>query len=236
MLLPYQKRPRVVLEFGTKHIQNDTGLSEQSSKHTVTIIGQVRTASAEEIVLAPLIMGAPSLEHPKNMDIGLPMWELAFHGWDWFQTLPEDLDEFGRMKEITVARAEEWLNTMRSTHEATVKAAIAELLADNVQKDWGGEECDHFTADVHVCGKRITAAFALKGPAGGRRLKPMTPAMLGKHGDQIYRLAQTPARLLIVQHCHDVLPAVRIPSARSPSGPTIPVGIASLTERTPTGS
>jgi hypothetical protein len=32
---------------------------------------------------------------------------------------------------------------------------------------------------------------------------------LGKNNDQIYRLAQEPAQLLVVQHCHDILPPVR---------------------------
>lgn len=32
---------------------------------------------------------------------------------------------------------------------------------------------------------------------------------LGKNNDQIVRLSQEPANLLIVQHCHDVLPPVR---------------------------
>jgi hypothetical protein len=32
---------------------------------------------------------------------------------------------------------------------------------------------------------------------------------LGKKGDQILRLANEPADVLIVQHCHDILPVVR---------------------------
>jgi hypothetical protein len=32
---------------------------------------------------------------------------------------------------------------------------------------------------------------------------------LGKNNDQIVRLASEPADVLIVQHCHDILPAVR---------------------------
>lgn len=28
--------------------------------------------------------------------------------------------------------------------------------------------------------------------------------MLGKNGDQIYRMAGTPAKLLVLQHCHSV--------------------------------
>jgi len=32
---------------------------------------------------------------------------------------------------------------------------------------------------------------------------------LGKNNDQIVRLAQEPAEILIVQHCHEIKPAVR---------------------------
>ena len=37
----------------------------------------------------------------------------------------------------------------------------------------------------------------------------MTLNQLGKNNDQIYRLAQEPAELLVVQHCHDITAAVR---------------------------
>jgi hypothetical protein len=150
VLLPYQKRPRVVLEFSTKYIQNDTGRIEQSSKNIVTVIGQVRAVSADEIVLAPLVMGAPSFEHPLNANAGLPLWELAFRGWEWYETLPEDIDEFAKMKDIAVGHLDEWVGPMHQVTESAVKAAICELLADNRQKDWGGEECDHFSAHVHI--------------------------------------------------------------------------------------
>ena len=32
---------------------------------------------------------------------------------------------------------------------------------------------------------------------------------LGKNNDQIVRLSHEPAQVLIVQHCHDILPSVR---------------------------
>jgi hypothetical protein len=32
---------------------------------------------------------------------------------------------------------------------------------------------------------------------------------LGKNNDQIFRLSQEPAKVLIVQHSHDITPAVR---------------------------
>jgi hypothetical protein len=55
-------------------------------------------------------------------------------------------------------------------------------------------------------GKRISTAFLFKGPA---KFHPMIPADLGKNGDQIGRLFSEPADLLILQHCHEVTPAVR---------------------------
>jgi hypothetical protein len=36
----------------------------------------------------------------------------------------------------------------------------------------------------------------------------MTIAALGKNGDQIDRLFTEPAQLLVIQHCHEIRPAV----------------------------
>jgi hypothetical protein len=36
----------------------------------------------------------------------------------------------------------------------------------------------------------------------------MTIAMLGKNGDQLQRLACSPAEVLVVQHCHEIRPEV----------------------------
>jgi hypothetical protein len=37
----------------------------------------------------------------------------------------------------------------------------------------------------------------------------MTMAELGKNGDQISRLFEEPAELLVLQHCHEITPDVR---------------------------
>jgi hypothetical protein len=75
-----------------------------------------------------------------------------------------------------------------------------------VVKDWGGEQADHYSAHLHLDGRPTTAGFLFKGPA---RFRPMGLNSLGKNNDQIYRLAQLPANLLVVQHCHEILPPVR---------------------------
>ncbi len=65
---------------------------------------------------------------------------------------------------------------------------------------------DHFTSSITIGESRKTAAFVFKGPA---RFEPMTPKHLGKNADQIFRLSQSLAQVLIIQHCHDIGEAVR---------------------------
>jgi hypothetical protein len=130
------------------------------------------------------------------------MW----HGGDFGEILPEDIEEFSRAREIKITDAVEWQNTMSKISESHVKQSIGELLSEPTKKDWGGESDDHFSANTTVGGRRRTAAFLLKGPTNFRE---MTLEMCGKRADQIYRLAKTSAEVLVVQHAHLVGDAVR---------------------------
>ncbi len=127
-------------------------------------------------------------------------------GHDYGEILPEDIEQFAGMKDVKAQSADEWMQAMRAIPEVQVKEAIAGLLTEPVKADWGGEENDHFSANVTVAGTRRTAAFLLKGPA---KFQEMTPAMCGKNGDQIVRLARSGADVSIVQHSHLVGSAVR---------------------------
>ena len=64
-------------------------------------------------------------------------------------------------------------------------------------KDWGGENNDVFTTALRIGGKRRRAAFALKGPA---KTGPLVPGKMGKNGDQIQRLFNSPAEVFFVQY------------------------------------
>ena len=98
-------------------------------------------------------------------------------------------------------------NRLKNVPERQVKELLCRLLSESqVPNDWGGEETDIFSSNLTVDGKRLTAAFLLKGPA---KFHEMTPADCGKNGDQIYRLFNTPADVFVLQHCHRVSPAVR---------------------------
>lgn len=58
----------------------------------------------------------------------------------------------------------------------------------------------------------LIAAIDRAGSKTRRLDRPTLPALtdeLGKNNDQIVRLSHEPASLLVVQHCHEILPAVR---------------------------
>lgn len=117
----------------------------------------------------------------------------------------ENVDSFALAKTEPRPDATD-LALLKNIPEADVKQAFAEIMGEQtIPKDWGGERSDLF-GSVIIDGQRISAAFAFKGPA---KFKPMTMAELGKNGDQIDRLFSEPADLIVLQHCHQITPAVR---------------------------
>lgn len=152
--------------------------------------------------IEPIVIGAPWLDHPLNKDRSQAVW----FSHDWGEILPEDIQEFARMKEAQIFSADQWMSTMKDLPEQRVKEAIAALLKEPTKSDWGGEENDHFSNNITVGGRRLTAAFLLKGPA---KFKEMTVALCGKNGDQIVRLAKSGADISVIQHSHLISPAVR---------------------------
>jgi hypothetical protein len=202
ILLPYEFDREVFLEFNASHIVADTGRSEMASENVVSIVAGVHRVTEREVECRPVIMGAPSFDHPANGEVGA---HLSWYAWDVFEILPDDIAEFSQLVEVNPS-AEEWSAAMAAIPEAHVKLAFSQILGELTRKDWGGEQADHFSAGVRVGSERLTAAFLLKGPATFRE---MTPEMLGKRADQIYRLASTPAKLLVLQHAHAIGEAVR---------------------------
>jgi hypothetical protein len=106
----------------------------------------------------------------------------------------EDVKEFFKVKKIKSTAG--LLPTRLS--EAKTKAGILNLLGETkMPKDWGGENNDIFTDRVTVGGNRMRGAFALKGPA---KKGPLVPGKMGKNGDQIQRLFNSPASAFFVQY------------------------------------
>lgn len=195
----------VQIAYYTNHLVSDTGrmsLAEGFEKgYRHSIIGLLHD-KPDIWEIEPIVIGAPWLDHPRNANGAKLIW----HGYDYGEINPEDIEEFARLSEVHASDAHEWMSVMKMFPEQRVKEAFAALLKEPVKCDWGGEENDHYSNNVTVGGRRRTAAFLLKGPA---KFQEMTPAMCGKNGDQIYRLAKAGADISVIQHCHLIGPAVR---------------------------
>jgi len=190
---------RVEVHYSREHVFGTTPRERlEDGGFTFSIIAEFRSANNGVIVFDPLIIGQPWLEadDTEHQDI-------EWYASEFYQQFVEDFDEFSK---VVAADEPQSPEPMRWISEAAVKSCFAEILGDEASKDWGGETSDYFTTHLRLNGKRVTAAFLFKGPA---RFEPMDLTHLGKKGDQLLRLATEPADVLIVQHCHDILPVVR---------------------------
>lgn len=194
----------VFLEYHTRHVIADTTRMRLRDGSNLSIVAGIESRSDRGIIARPLIIGAPTYKHQFNKDMPV---DLMFYGGTWYEIFPEDVSEFSQCRDVQPLSAAEWSEVMKSLSEAEVKRRLCAILGDVPRLDWGGEQADHFAASLHIGKKPITAALLLKGPGSGFR--EMTPDLLGDRADQVYRLACTPAQMLVVQHCHDIGAAVR---------------------------
>jgi hypothetical protein len=189
----------VSLDYSTEHIRGDTLRSQLYHGETLSVIARFHKKDGRILRFHPLVIGSPWLWHPEENVETWAMW----HREEFYEHFVEDFAEFARISSVQIPESFE---PMRCISEEAFKKCLASLLHDSAKKDWGGETSDHYTSHLHLGQRRVTAAFLLKGPSV---FAPMTPAHLGKNGDQIYRLAQEPSQVLFVQHCHEITAAVR---------------------------
>jgi hypothetical protein len=195
----------VVISYHPSHTVSDTGrmtLEEGYKKGYRQAIMGLLHDRGDHFEIEPIVIGAPWLDHARNENGQQAVWL----GYDYGEIVPEDIEQFSDMKSVIVSDAAEWMTAMAKIPEQHVKNSIAQLLQEPIKADWGGEENDHFSANVTISGRKRTAAFLLKGPTNFRE---MTPAMCGKNGDQIYRLSNSGADVSFVQHSHLIGSAVR---------------------------
>lgn len=106
-----------------------------------------------------------------------------------------EVDQFSKVRQVKSVPGT--LSPERLS-EKQVKAGLLKLLKERIDpKDWGGENNDIFTTKLKVRGRSLRGAFALKGPA---KTGPLVPGMMGKNGDQIQRLFDSPADAFFVQY------------------------------------
>lgn len=114
----------------------------------------------------------------------------------------DDVEQFEKVKRMQAAAP---LNPKRLP-EQKVKTGLLKLLGESKNpKDWGGESNDIFTTRLRLKGKSRRAAFALKGPA---KKGPLVPGKMGKNGDQIQRLFDSPAEVFFVQYEGEIAESV----------------------------
>lgn len=114
----------------------------------------------------------------------------------------DDIDSFAAVRAIS-ATSGHLVGLSEEKFKHGVQRIIGEL---GVFKDWGGEKSDLLSTRLKVDGRRRSSAFAFKGPGQSGIL---TPAKMGKNGDQALRLFEEPADIYLVQHWREIGSAVR---------------------------
>jgi hypothetical protein len=106
----------------------------------------------------------------------------------------DDIDSFSRVKGKKVNKI------TAKYYEREVKKGIQKIIGESGKfTDWGGETDDLYSTKIRVRGKRLSVAFALKGPATTGKL---IMKKMGKNSDQIPRLFNSPAEVFLIQY-HD---------------------------------
>lgn len=188
---------KLVIDFSKSGLVTDTAYSRLSGSTNLFAFCAVTEIDSTTIRAVPYVVG--DLIERTGSGIDLRLIDSMY--------LPvQSIDQFSKTDFRWTPTIKQF-NHLKTIPERDVKELFCRLLGEaNVPNDWGGEECDLFSSNLSVEGKRMSAAFLLKGPA---RFHEMTMADCGKNGDQIYRLFNTPADVFVVQHCHRITPAVR---------------------------
>jgi hypothetical protein len=192
---------RVRFRFHHEHLTCSSAWGELSGQRRLLVLGAATDVTDAVVDSIPWVIADPL----SNLLMrGSPV---AAHWSSRLEVFVDCIDNFERIRDFTPPLREKDLNVLRGIPEAEIQQAFAEIIGEpTVPKHWSGERSDLFTTWVRLDGRRISTALAFKGPA---KFRPMTPADLGKNGDQVGRLFSEPADLLVLQHCHEITPPVR---------------------------
>ncbi|MCD4784879.1 MAG: hypothetical protein K8T10_13775 [Candidatus Eremiobacteraeota bacterium] len=215
-IIPPDKMPRIRLKlsisgldyalylpYHPSHLTSASARSELSGKKRLFVLGLVTNIDESSIEAKPYIIGNLIAQGKDLLAWENTLWqrqrEIYF----------DEIDNFSRAKSLAERRiGYKELGVLKSISEKEIKNAFAEIINEpTVPKDWAGEKSDLFSTMVRIGGKNYSTAFVLKGPS---KFHPMKMSDLGKNGDQIVRLYDEPAELLILQHCHTIENPVRV--------------------------
>jgi hypothetical protein len=112
----------------------------------------------------------------------------------------EDIDSFAKARDIGPQAVSSLVPL--DLFENQVQTFFEKIIGENFhQEDWGGEMNDLVSSQVKVEGKRLRAAFILKGRGTKGKL---TIKDCGNNGDQIVRLVEAPVDLYVIQHVDEI--------------------------------
>ncbi|MBB5985638.1 hypothetical protein [Sphingobium lignivorans] len=192
---------KVTFRFSHDHFTSNSSWSELQGQKRLLIAGAVTHIEGNVIHAIPWIIANPVPSWTKPRSLIGSQWD------NRLEVFIEQIDNFSKAHDLRRARSKKALDALKDIPEKAVKEAFAEIIGEAaVPKDWGGEKSDLFTTSLTIDSRRISTAFAFKGPA---KFHPMKMKDLGANGDQIDRLFSEPADLLILQHCHEIENPVR---------------------------
>jgi hypothetical protein len=190
------------IKYHPNNLTSDSAWGVLLRKMRLFVIGLITDIRQESIEAIPYIIGniigqgkdTPSLENS--------LWQ------NHREIHICQIDNFANIENYLEKRiSDKDLQALKSISEKEIKTAFAEIINEpTIPKDWGGELSDLFSTMIRINNKNYSTAIAFKGPA---KFYPMKMNSLGKNGDQIVRLFNEPAELLVLQHCHKIEGPVR---------------------------
>jgi hypothetical protein len=105
----------------------------------------------------------------------------------------DKVDNFSKVKDIKTGSF-----ISSSLYESEIKEGLKKIIGEEGKfVDWGGEKGDLFSTRLFIKNIRLNVQFGLKGRGTKGRL---VPGKMGKNGDQIQRLFDSPADVFFVQY------------------------------------
>ena len=197
----WKKGARVTFDFHHEHLTSNSAWSMLAGQRRMLVLGLVQDIQGNKITALPYVIGNIVLNGFTSIE-----WAENFWG-EYREVHINRIDNFSVVKDYNPRFTKQSLQALKDIPEKDIKQAFAEIINEpHIPKDWGGESSDLFSSHVAIEGRQKSTAFIFKGPA---EFHPMKMKDLGKNGDQICRLYDEPADLLVLQHCHEITNPVR---------------------------
>ncbi len=193
LVLPFPFEKDVFITFYDANFLSRVERDAMAEGARMALICQVDLVKDDFIQADPLVMGTPSFDHFRNQEVDLA---LAPYVEEWFETLPGDIDEFADGAAGGEAAAAEWREALESLGACGVGAGLREITGEVAPPGDIAPSDDLIFAELHLSGTPITTAIL----TAGVEVAAMSAAA---------RVAATPARLLMVQHCGAIDEPVR---------------------------